>query len=313
MDVKKLSRGDAVIGVAALLIFIFSFLDFMGVKDGRSFGDLSWNSWSGQVAPIASAVVLIPILTGVLFVLGGILPQLTDRQILGLTARQWALPLAVVTPINALWSFGAATEGLEMKVGGIFVILFSIVLSGFVIATTVVPVFQAPLLGAGGPRPQGPQGGPQGQYGAPQGQQPYGGAPYGGQQQPGGPQGYGNPQGAPQGGFGGPGPQGPQGPQAGFGGPGPQGPGPQGPQGPQGGLQQPNPGTPPGGARAPFQPFWFSVPESRPMLDEHTNQEKGVLNTGVWYLAVAEHPGGLLVEVDNVRGVLQNTIGIQRS
>ncbi|MFJ8738191.1 hypothetical protein ACIRL2_02350 [Embleya sp. NPDC127516] len=295
MDVRKLSRGDAVIGVAAVLIFIFSFLDYIGAKDGlgRS-SDFTWNAWSGFLAPTISAVVLTPIIAGVLFILGGLLPQLRDRQILGLTARQWALPLAAISPINALWSIGGADDGLEMKFGGIIIILLVLVLSGTLIATTLVPALQAPLLGAAGPA-----AGPQGQFGGPQGQQQYGGAPYGGQPGPQGPQSYG---GAPQpGGFGGPAPQGPQGPQGGFGAPGPQGPG----------AQQPNPAGAPGGA--PFQPFWFSVPDSRPMLDEHTNQEKGVLNTGVWYLAVAEHPNGLLVEVDNVRGVLQNTIGIQRS
>ncbi|MGC0416622.1 hypothetical protein [Embleya sp. AB8] len=293
MDVRKLSRGDAVIGVAAVLIFIFSFLDYVGTKSGYAARgiDYSWNAWSGTLAPIVFAVVLTPILAGALFVLGGLLPQLKDKQILGLTARQWAVPLAAVSPINALWSIGHADNGVEMKFGGIMIILLVIVLSAAVIATAVVPALQAPLLGAGGPAPA-----PQGQYGAPQGQQQYGGAPYGGPQGPQGPQSYG---GAPQqAGFGAPAPQGPQG---GFG----------APQGP--GAQQPTPGNPPAGARAPFQPFWFSVPDSRPMLDEHTNQEKGVLNTGVWYLAVAEHPNGLLVEVDNVRGVLQNTMGIQRS
>ncbi|MFI6587050.1 hypothetical protein [Embleya sp. NPDC050493] len=301
MDVRKLSRGDAVIGVAAVLIFIFSFFDYIGVKGEVPRGfDGSWSAWSGTMAPVIFAVVLTPIIAAALFILGGLLPQLRDRQILGLTARQWALPLAVVSPINALWSIGRASDGLEMKAGGILIVLLVLVLSGALIATSLVPALQAPLLGAGGP-----SAAPQGQYGGPQGQQQFGGAPYGGPQGPQagqGPQSYG---GAPQpGGFGGPAPQGPQG---GFGGPGPQG-----PQGP-GGMQQPAPGGAPGGARAPFQPFWFSVPDSRPMLDEHTNQEKGVLNTGVWYLAVAEHPNGLLVEVDNVRGVLQNTIGIQRS
>ncbi|MFI1578911.1 hypothetical protein ACWGR4_24375 [Embleya sp. NPDC055664] len=294
MDVRKLSRGDAVIGVAAVLIFIFSFFDYIGVKGEVPRGfDGSWSAWSGTMAPVIFACVLTPIIAGALFILGGLLPQLRDKQILGLTARQWALPLAVVSPINALWSIGRASDGLEMKAGGILIVLLVLVLSGALIATSVVPALQAPLLGAGGP---GAGAGQPGQYGAPQGQQQFGGAPYGGPQGPQGQQPYG---GAPQqGGFGGPAPQGPQGPQGGFGAPGPQGPG---------GGQQPAPGG------APFQPFWFSVPDSRPMLDEHTNQEKGVLNTGVWYLAVAEHPNGLLVEVDNVRGVLQNTMGIQRS
>ncbi|WP_439676851.1 hypothetical protein [Embleya sp. MST-111070] len=294
MDVRKLSRGDAVIGVAAVLIFIFSFFDYVGVKGEVPRGfDGAWSAWSGTMAPVIFACVLTPIIAAALFILGGLLPPLRDKQILGLTARQWALPLAVVSPINALWSIGRASDGLEMKAGGILIVLLVLVLSGALIATSVVPALQAPLLGAGGP---GAGAGQPGQYGGPQGQQQFGGAPYGGPQGPQGQQPYG---GAPQqGGFGGPAPQGPQGPQGGFGAPGPQGPG---------GGQQPAPGG------APFQPFWFSVPDSRPMLDEHTNQEKGVLNTGVWYLAVAEHPNGLLVEVDNVRGVLQNTMGIQRS
>ncbi|OPC80814.1 hypothetical protein B4N89_07485 [Embleya scabrispora] len=296
MDVRKLSRGDAVIGVAAVLIFIFSFLDYIGSKDvtvgGRTYS-ASVNAWSGDIAPTIFAVVLTPIIAAVLYILGGLLPQLGERQILGLTVRQWALPLAVVSPINALWSINRAGDGAEMKFGGIIIILLVLVLAATMVAVTLVPALQAPLLGAGG---RGPGAGQPGPYGAPQGQQQFGGAPYGGPQGPQGQQPYG---GAPQqGGFGGPAPQGPQGPQGGFGAPGPQGPG---------GGQQPAPGG------APFQPFWFSVPDSRPMLDEHTNQEKGVLNTGVWYLAVAEHPNGLLVEVDNVRGVLQNTMGIQRS
>ncbi|GCE02140.1 hypothetical protein [Embleya hyalina] len=291
MDVRKLSRGDAVIGVAAVLIFIFSLFDYIGFKSEIRGVDGAASAWSGDVAPVIFACVLTPIIAGVLFILGGLMPQLREKQILGLTARQWALPLAVVSPINALWSIGRASDGLEMKAGGILVILSVLVLSGALIATSVVPALQAPLLGAGGP-----SAGQANQYGGPQSQQQFGGAPYGGPQGPQGQQQFG---GAPQqGGFGGPAPQGPQGPQGGFGAPGPQGPG---------GGQQPAPGG------APFQPFWFSVPDSRPMLDEHTNQEKGVLNTGVWYLAVAEHPNGLLVEVDNVRGVLQNTMGIQRS
>src|SRR4051794_7996574 len=89
VDVKKLSRGDAVIGVAALLIFIFSFMDYIGAKDvPRGYtGDTGWSAWSGHLAPTAFAVVLTPIIAGVLFILGGALPQLMDRQILGLTAR----------------------------------------------------------------------------------------------------------------------------------------------------------------------------------------------------------------------------------
>lgn len=298
MDIKKLSRGDAVIGIAALLIFIFSFMNYVKAEAV----DAGVNAWSGYLAPTGFTVVLTPILAAILFILGGVVPALRDKQILGLTLRQWALPLTILAPIAALWSTAHADQGTEMAAGGILIILLVIVLVAAMIATTLVPALQAPLLPAGGARPQQQQQ----QYGqqGPGGQQ-YGGAPYGGPQGPQGqqgPQSYGGPQGGLQGG----GPQGyggqPQGPQGGYAG-----------QAPQPHAAQPNIGASPAGGQAPFQPFWFSVPETRPMLDEHTNQEKGVLNTGVWYLAVAEHPGGLLVEVDNVRGVLQNTMGIQRS
>ncbi|MGR7002503.1 hypothetical protein ACU686_38270 [Yinghuangia aomiensis] len=72
------------------------------------------------------------------------------------------------------------------------------------------------------------------------------------------------------------------------------------------------PAAAPAGTDA-FQPYWFSVPEQRQLVDANTNAPTGSLNPGVWYLAVAQHGQGLLVEVDGVRGVLWNVQGIQKS
>ncbi len=258
MDIKKLTRGDAVVAVAALLIFIFSFLTFREV-DGQ-FGQ-DWNAWSGDWAPAAPALVLIPIIAAVLYIVGGLSPR--PPVFAGLTLKQWAIPLAAVSPLYALWSVAGGPDGVDTGVGGIFILLGTVLLAAGVIATEMVPALKAPLGlggGAGGGAPQG-------------------GAPYGGQP------GY---AGAPQGGA-----------------PYDSGPGQFGAQPAAGGAAAP--------AGGEFQPYWFSVPDQRPLVDATTNAPAGSLNPGVWYLAVAQHGQGLLVEVDGVRGVLWNISGIQKS
>ncbi|MEU8133667.1 hypothetical protein [Streptodolium elevatio] len=256
MDIKKLTRGDAIVAVAALLIFIFSFLAYMKAE----VGDFSRNAWASELAPVVTSEVIIPIAAAVLYILGGLQPR--PQVLFGLTLRQWAVPLAIVTPLNALWSLAAIPDGAEAGIGAIFIIIASLILAGGVIANEMVPALKAPLgLGGGGSAaPAGGYGGQQAPYGA----QPQQGAPYG----------------APQ--------------QAQYGG-------------------APAPAPAPAAADPSFQPYWFSVPDQRQLVDAQTNAPAGSLNPGVWYLAVAQHGQGLLVEVDGVRGVLWNVSGIQKS
>ncbi|NUU20220.1 MAG: hypothetical protein HOV68_01705 [Streptomycetaceae bacterium] len=257
MDIKKLTRGDAIVAAAALLIFIFSFLAYMKAE----VGDFSRNAWASELAPVVSAAVITPILAAVLYIVGGLQPH--PQVLAGLTLRQWAMPLAVFTPVNVLWSLAAVPDGAETGIGAIFIILASLILAGAVVATEYVPALKAPLgLGGGAPRQQG--------------------APYGGQPAYGGA--------APQ-----PGPYG--GDQPAYG----------------GGAPQAAPAPAPAAADPSFQPYWFSVPDQRQLVDAQTNAPAGSLNPGVWYLAVAQHGQGLLVEVDGVRGVLWNVSGIQKS
>ncbi|UGQ14017.1 hypothetical protein LO772_10680 [Yinghuangia sp. ASG 101] len=258
MDIKKLTRGDAVVAVAALLNFIFSFLAFFKISSGGY--SKSWNAWSGDLPGAGASLVLIPLIASVLYILGGIQPRPTP--ILGLTPRQFATPLLVVVPLYVVWAMAGGPDGVDVGIGAIFMLLASLVATGAVVAAEFVPALKAPLgLGGGGGRAPQP-----------------GGAPYGGQP------GY---AGAPQGGS-----------------PYDSGPGQFG--------AQPTPGGAPAPA-ADFQPYWFSVPDQRPLVDATTNAPAGSLNPGVWYLAVAQHGQGLLVEVDGVRGVLWNVSGIQKS
>ncbi|MDI2128543.1 DUF5336 domain-containing protein [Yinghuangia seranimata] len=260
MDIKKLTRGDAVIAASALLVLIFSFMDYMGAKSqsygGETYSGPSVNAWSGDLAPVISAVVLTSIAAAACVVLGRLLPS--EPRPLGIPLSQFGVPLAIVAPINALWSL-AGKDGLELKVGGIFVLIFVIVGSAAVIATPLVPALKAPLT-AGGGAPANAYGQPPA-YGQPAPQAA--GAPYGGAPAPGG---Y----------------------------------------------------AAPAAAAAPaadpsFQPYWFSVPDQRQLVDATTNAPTGSLNPGVWYLAVSQHGAGLLVEVDGVRGVLWNLQGVQKA
>jgi hypothetical protein len=99
-------------------------------------------------------------------------------------------------------------------------------------------------------------------------------------------------------------------PQGGYGYPGaqPYGGQPQQAQQPFGGQQ------PPQAPAAGFSPFWFAVPQPRPLYAEDGSPTPiAELSPGVWYLAVDQRGPGLLTELqDGRRGVLQDTSNIQR-
>ncbi|MCX5346195.1 hypothetical protein [Streptomyces atratus] len=63
-----------------------------------------------------------------------------------------------------------------------------------------------------------------------------------------------------------------------------------------------------------FQPFWFAVPNSRPLEGTDDGPASGLeLQPGLWYLAVGNTGRGLMVQAqDGWRGILQDTDGIQR-
>ncbi|WP_256107849.1 hypothetical protein [Streptomyces sp. ODS05-4] len=64
-----------------------------------------------------------------------------------------------------------------------------------------------------------------------------------------------------------------------------------------------------------FAPFWFSVPEPRPLLAEHPSDgaSQGELYPHVWYLAVGQAGPALVVETpDQRRGRLESVSGLHR-
>ncbi|UGQ14016.1 hypothetical protein LO772_10675 [Yinghuangia sp. ASG 101] len=67
-------------------------------------------------------------------------------------------------------------------------------------------------------------------------------------------------------------------------------------------------------AEPEFAQFWLAVPEPRPLapLGGLDKTPVATLTPGTWYLAVEPAGDGFVVETDGVRGVLQDTSGIQR-
>ncbi|MHC0432186.1 hypothetical protein ACX6XY_18655 [Streptomyces sp. O3] len=302
MNFRALTRGDAVVIGAAVLLFIASFLDTF---DGS--GSDVPTAWSN--GNLLVSVYLLGIIGAALIAVGRALQP--ARKVVGLDLGQVGITLTFGSALSALFaimdtdqSFGFMFEQLGRLGGGtggstspdagaglIVGLIAALVLAGAAIATSLVPALSAPLMGAapapmtGGQQPYGGQPGmPQqgGGYGYPGAQQPS----YGGQPQPGQPQpSYG---GQPQPGQ----PAQPQAQQA-----------PEPAQ--QAAAQQP---------AGDFAPFWFAVPVARPLYPEDGSPTPiAELAPGTWYLAVEQRGPGLVAQTqDGRRGVLQDTTGIQR-
>ncbi|MEV6108321.1 hypothetical protein AB0M28_26955 [Streptomyces sp. NPDC051940] len=268
----------------ALLLLIASFLPFFKA-DGECSEHCSVSSWSPALFPILPSVTLAGVAAAALFLTGR--TAAGSRKVLGIELPHWGTAFAVLATWSALWSMASqlfwdptdsgANDRVDLGAGAYVMLLGALVLGAGAVLGNTAAGLKAPLMSA--PRPQQPQpygGQPQPGYGYP-GQQP---PPYGGQpQQPS----YGQSQPQPQ-------------PQ-----PGPAAPLP---------GQQDRPGTG-GGA---FAPFWFAVPQQRPLYAEDGSPSRiADLAPGVWYLAVEQRGNGLIAQTqDGRRGLLQDTSGIQR-
>ncbi|WP_153427090.1 DUF5336 domain-containing protein [Streptomyces alkaliphilus] len=205
---RSLTRGDAVVIGAAVLLFIASFLNYYSF---RGYGGVS--GWHADIFPVLPSIFLAGFIAAGLIVGSRFMPQaMRERDVLGLRPEQWGIALAVTSLWAAFWGLIGGPSG-GFGPGKILGFLAALLLAGAAAATPLVPALRAPL--TGGPKPAGPPAGqqpfgepgqpqpghpgqnPQPGYGYPQqqtagaAQQPVG-AP-GGQPQPGAPAGGGNP------------------------------------------------------------------------------------------------------------------------
>lgn len=285
MNNRSLTRGDAVVIGAAVLLFIASFLPFYsfdGANDSR-------NGWSNFFYPLLPSVFLLGVIGAGLIVGSRFVgAALQGKELAGLRMDQWGIGFTVASLWSAFWMLFAnplgIKESLSTGAGMILALLATAVLVAGAIATKLVPALQAPLI-SNTPKPAAQQ--------QPYGQQPQAGYGYPGPQP-------GQPQPQPQ--------YGQQPPQQGM-----------QPHDQQPQPQQAQPAAAPAPGATPaadpnFQPFWFAVPVQRPLYPEDGSPTPiAELAPGTWYLAVEQRGPALVAQTqDGRRGVLQDTSGIQR-
>ncbi|MBO1413496.1 hypothetical protein [Streptomyces sp. FH025] len=309
MNLRALTRGDAAVAGAAVLLFIASFLPYWTCS-GRYCGpNSSQNAWSTQLFPILPSIYLLGIAAAVLILVQRFQgAAAANRQVLGLRLDQWGIAFSVAALWTSVWALGGGAssfEGLGISHGfGAWLGLISLlVLAGAAAASPLLPALKAPLVTD---RPAVPY---QGGYPVP-GQPGHPGAP--------GQPGYGYPtQGhdpafgaQPAAGYGYPAAGQPQPGQPGQ----PLQPGPvqdAAAPAPAPVAQQPQPAAP----AADFQPFWFAVPAPRQLApkDNPAGAPVGEVVPGTWYLAVEQRGTALVAQLqDGTQGVLADVSDIQR-
>ncbi|MGW2372070.1 MULTISPECIES: hypothetical protein [Kitasatospora] len=300
MNLRALTRGDAAVAGAAVLLFIASFLPYWSVDcSGRYCGNTSQNAWSTELFPILPSIYLLGIAAAVLILVQRFQgPAAANRQVLGLRLDQWGIAFAVAALWTSIWALGGGPSipGYGHGFGAWLGLISLIVLAGAAAAAPLVPALKAPLVTdrpAAGPYQGGyPMPGQPGHPGAPgqPGQYGYPGQAhdpaFGAQPVPGG---YGYP-------------------AAGQ---------PVQPHDAGAPAPQPTPAAAqqPAAPAADFQPFWFAVPAPRQLApkDNPAGAPVGELVPGTWYLAVEQRGAALVAQLaDGTQGVLADTAGIQR-
>ncbi|MFI5528344.1 hypothetical protein ACIA8O_07245 [Kitasatospora sp. NPDC051853] len=326
MNLRALTRGDAAVAGAAVLLFISSFLPYRSFEyclGTKACSSSSQNAWSTSLFPVLPSVFLLGIIGAALILVQRFQGEAaTGRQVLGLRLDQWGTALSLAALWSGLWALAGGGEVVSSSFGAWLAVLALLVLAGAAAAAPLVPALQAPLLtdkpatpaAPGGPFAPGGtfQPGQPGQVG-----QPAPGAPFGYDQAPGQAgqpvQGGGLPgySAQPQpGGYGYPTPGG-----AGTTAPLPNPASHQEPTQVQPAVTAPLPTPAAAAPVADFAPFWFAVPAPRQLApkDNPAGPPVGELLPGTWYLAVEQRGTALVAQLqDGSHGLLNDVTGIQR-
>ena len=197
MNLRTVTRGDAALAIAALLLLISSFLPFFTINSSlcsQAGVSCSTDAWNSGSFPLLPAVFLLGIIGALLVVVAHLLPAAPKPA--GIELSHWGTVLTVSALWSALWSLFGGGPDVSIGAGAYLGFLGALIGAVAAVATPLVPALAAPLLSA---QPQGQGGYPQGQpgtfyHGQPV-QQGHPGQPFGGPQTPQAPQqgGYGYP------------------------------------------------------------------------------------------------------------------------
>jgi hypothetical protein len=174
---RTVTRGDAALAAAALLLLISSFLPYYSADCGSS-TSCTANAWHGSFFPLLPAVFFLGVIGAALVLVGRLMPQ--APKVAGIELAHWGTVLTVAALWSALWSlFSTPSPLFSHSFGAYLGFLFALLTAGAAIATPLLPALTAPLAPASPTAPQqmtGPGGYPTyGQPGHPghPGQQPY--------------------------------------------------------------------------------------------------------------------------------------------
>ncbi|MEY9842295.1 hypothetical protein [Streptacidiphilus sp. EB103A] len=178
MNPRTVTRGDAAVAAAALLLLISSFLPYYSADCGSA-GSCTANAWHGGFFPLLPAVFLLGVIGAALVLAGRLLPQ--APKVAGIELAHWGTVLTVAALWSSLWSlFSTPSPLLSHSFGAYLGFLFALLLAGAALATPLLPALALPLTTASPTAPQqmtGPGGyptyGQPGRPGQPMQQQPY--------------------------------------------------------------------------------------------------------------------------------------------
>ncbi len=165
MNLRTVTRGDAALAFAALLLLISSFLPFLTVDSSICAqvpgASCSTNAWSSDLFPLLPGVFLLGIIGALLVVLSHLLPAAPKPA--GITLSHWGTVLTVAAAWSALWSLFSGGTSESLGAGAYLGFLGALIGAVAAVATPLVPALAAPLA----PRQSqpGPGGYPQGQSG----------------------------------------------------------------------------------------------------------------------------------------------------
>jgi len=195
VNLRTVTRGDAALAFAALLLLISSFLPFLTLNSSICSQDpgvsCSTNAWSSGGFPLLPSVFLLGIIGALLVVFAHLRPS--APPLAGITLGHWGTVLSVSAAWSGLWALFGGGSGVHHGAGAYLGFLATLIGAVAAVASPLVPALAAPLAPA-----QPEQGGyPQGQSGAfyhgQPVQQAHPGQPFSGPQQTPQPGGYGYP------------------------------------------------------------------------------------------------------------------------
>lgn len=143
MNPRTVTRGDAALAAAALLLLISSFLPYYSADCGST-GSCTANAWHGSFFPLLPAVFLLGVIGAALVLAGRLVPQ--APKVAGIELAHWGTVLTVAALWSSLWSlFSTPSPLLSHSFGAYLGFLFALLLAGAAIATPVLPALAAPL------------------------------------------------------------------------------------------------------------------------------------------------------------------------